>query len=110
MGDVRTFFSLVYVFPLLDGPTEILSQRAVQPKTTNPTNPRGYQVMGYAKIVLEINQKDITPKLSKGEKPFLFETRCLNLIYILLLGFVILFQSLITYSRTSMARTPMVRS
>ena len=26
--------------------------------------------------------RDITPKLSKSEQPFLYETHCLNLIYI----------------------------
>ena len=46
MGVVWTFFSLVYLFSLHshslgDGPiaTEILSQRAVKPKTTNQPNP-----------------------------------------------------------------------
>ena len=32
-------------------------------------------------IVLKVI-RDITPKLSKGEQPFLYETRCLNLISI----------------------------
>ena len=46
MGVVCAFFSLVYLFSFLshslgDGPiyTEILSQRAVRPKTTNQPNP-----------------------------------------------------------------------
>ena len=45
-GVVCTFFSLVYLFSFVslslgDGPiqTEILSQRAVKPKTTNQPNP-----------------------------------------------------------------------
>ena len=38
--------------------------------------------MACAKIIFKINQRDITPKLSKGEQPILYETCCLNLIYI----------------------------
>ena len=35
-----------------------------------------------SKIVFNLNQRDITRKLSKTEQPFLYETCCLNLIYI----------------------------
>ena len=44
--------------------------------------PKGYIVIGCAKIVLKINQRDITPKISKVKERFLYETRCLNCIYI----------------------------
>ena len=44
--------------------------------------PKGYLVMGCAKIDLKINQTDVTPKLNKGEQPFLYESRCLNPVYI----------------------------
>ena len=43
---------------------------------------KGYLVMGCAKIILKINQRDVTPKQNEGEQPFLYVTCCLNLIYI----------------------------
>ena len=42
--------------------------------------PMGYLVMGCAKLVLKNNQRDVTPKLSKGKQTFLYETRYLNLV------------------------------